>query len=79
MDATLAKLIQSRSKSVNAQIERVGALEKLRSSVSAPAAVVALDAQLLVARQRLAKLREELRGLELAAEPSVPEAPKARR
>lgn len=63
MDTMIAKLIQSRSKSIKVLEVEVAKLDKLASESRVPAAQASLESVASVKRQRLSKLREELAGL----------------
>lgn len=80
MDASLAKLIQSRKKSIAAIEKDVADLESRAAGAVSPSGVLVLKDVIKVKSQRLGKLREELAGLEelaAAAQPSLPGVAKA--
>lgn len=67
MDPMVAKLVQSRKKSIQALEVEVSKMEALRAGTRNPQVAASLDGVVLVKRQRLEKLRAELVGfLELA-------------
>ena len=75
MDASLAKLIQSRKKSIAVLEKDVADFESKASFASSPSGVLVLKEVVKVKNQRLAKLREELAGLEELARAAQPELP----
>lgn len=76
MDATLSKLIQSRTKSCDAIESAIKGLEALASTCHAPAARAALEAEIEIKRKRLIKLRADIVAFR-AADPqqSLPAVP----
>lgn len=63
MDSVIAKLIQSRTKSIKVLEAEVVKLDELASQSRVPAAQASLISVAQVKRQRLVKLKEELAGL----------------
>lgn len=75
MDASLAKLIQSRKKSIAVIEKDIADLDSRAAGAASPSGVLVLKDVIKVKAQRLAKLREELVGLEelaAAAQPALP-------
>lgn len=76
MDPMIAKLVTSRQKSVASVKSQIEAFERLKANATNAGVVVALNGQLTVARQRLAKLEAELAGFqELAGDPRQVDVP----
>lgn len=71
MDSVLSALMRSRSKSIGALLKETADLRDRASKSRVPAAQAALESALRVKELRLARLQEELAGLQAEADRQV--------